>query len=122
MKNLKNRSAFTMIELIFVIAILGILAVILIPKLSATRGDARQTTLVANVKICINDLGSNSLSKDLDITDSYIASFSSCAQANKAISSTIEANGTKAILVSNTGTSLDGVHTFGGTCILCNAE
>lgn len=35
-----NRHAFTMIELIFVIVVLGILAVIAIPKLAATRDDA----------------------------------------------------------------------------------
>ena len=34
------KAAFTMIELIFVIVILGILAVVAIPKLSATRDDA----------------------------------------------------------------------------------
>lgn len=35
-----QRSAFTMVELIFVIVILGILAAIAIPKLAATRDDA----------------------------------------------------------------------------------
>jgi general secretion pathway protein G len=39
MKNYKN--AFTMIELIFVIVILGILAAIAIPKFAATRTDAQ---------------------------------------------------------------------------------
>ena len=39
MQNSKN--AFTMIELIFVIVILGILAAVAIPKLSATRDDAK---------------------------------------------------------------------------------
>jgi len=38
MKNKKN--AFTMIELVFVIVILGILAAVAIPKLAATRTDA----------------------------------------------------------------------------------
>ena len=38
MKNFKN--AFTMIELVFVIAVLGILAAIAIPKFAATRTDA----------------------------------------------------------------------------------
>lgn len=35
------RNAFTIIELIFVIVILGVLAVVAIPRLSATRDDAR---------------------------------------------------------------------------------
>ena len=36
----QNRQAFTMIELVFVIAIIGILAGIALPKLAATRDDA----------------------------------------------------------------------------------
>jgi len=50
MQNLKNisnkklnHSAFTMIELVFVIVILGILAGVAIPKLAATRSDAEIT-------------------------------------------------------------------------------
>ena len=36
----KSKSAFTMIEMVFVIVILGILAAVAIPRLSATRTDA----------------------------------------------------------------------------------
>lgn len=36
----KNRKAFTMIELVFVIVVIGILSSIAIPKFAATRGDA----------------------------------------------------------------------------------
>jgi general secretion pathway protein G len=35
-----NKNAFTMIELVFVIVVLGILAAIAVPKFSATRDDA----------------------------------------------------------------------------------
>ncbi len=39
----KNKNAFTMIEMIFVIVILGILAAIAVPKMAATRTDAEIT-------------------------------------------------------------------------------
>ena len=42
------RTAFTMIELVFVIVILGILAVVAIPKLAATRDDAVNSGLAQN--------------------------------------------------------------------------
>jgi len=44
------KKAFTMIELIFVIVIIGILAVIALPKLTATRTDAKVSTIIANLK------------------------------------------------------------------------
>ena len=46
-----------MIELIFVIVILGILAAIAIPKLAATRDDAKASTELTNLTTCINDTG-----------------------------------------------------------------
>ncbi len=47
-----NRSAFTMIELIFVIVILGILATVAIPKLAATSTDANTAKLSSNIMQC----------------------------------------------------------------------
>ena len=50
------RNGFTMIELIFIIVIIGILASVAVPKLVATRDDARRTELIADTKICVGDL------------------------------------------------------------------
>ena len=47
-----KRAGFTMIELIFVIVILGILGAVAIPKLSAVKDDAQLAN--ANENICVN--------------------------------------------------------------------
>ena len=52
------KKGFTMIELIFVIVILGILASVAIPRLAATRTDAEIATTVANLRTLLNDLNS----------------------------------------------------------------
>ena len=52
----KNRKAFTMIELIFVIVVIGILSAIAIPKFAATRGDAIMTkakTTVSSIRSAV---------------------------------------------------------------------
>ena len=52
------KKAFTMIELIFVIVILGILASVAIPKLAATRDDADVMAGIQRASNLITDLGS----------------------------------------------------------------
>jgi general secretion pathway protein G len=52
-----SRKAFTMIELVFVIVVIGILSAIAIPKFAATRGDAvmvKAKTTVASVRSAIS--------------------------------------------------------------------
>lgn len=57
------KKAFTMIELIFVIVILGILAAVAIPKLNATRDDAELAKANTNLTTLIGDITSYYTSK-----------------------------------------------------------
>jgi type II secretory pathway pseudopilin PulG len=53
---MKLRSAFTVIELLLIIIILGILASVALTRLSATRDDARKATDASNVSMCLKDV------------------------------------------------------------------
>ena len=66
--NTKIRAAWTVIELIFVIIIIGILAAIAIKKLSTTRDDAKLSATVSNMHICINDAQNNYMATHNDYT------------------------------------------------------
>ncbi len=52
------KKAFTMIELVFVIVILGILASVAIPKLAATRDDAEVMAGIQRLNSLLSDVGS----------------------------------------------------------------
>ncbi|HIC43138.1 MAG TPA: prepilin-type N-terminal cleavage/methylation domain-containing protein [Sulfurimonas sp.] len=58
-----KKYAFTMIELIFVIIILGILASVAIPKLSATRDDAKVSKTAQMIAISATEIQSYAVSK-----------------------------------------------------------
>lgn len=73
------KKAFTLIELIFVILILGILSAVAITRLAATRDDAEVVKAAANLATAINDLNvyytaNGSFSKDFKDMTSAAAS------------------------------------------------
>lgn len=60
--------AFTMIELIFIIVIIGILSSIAIPRLNVTRDDAKKVQQRANMSTCLSDIISSYVAKNISDT------------------------------------------------------
>lgn len=58
------RKAFTILELIFVIVILGILAAIAVPRLSTSKDEAEISKALSNLKTTISDLKSYAMKND----------------------------------------------------------
>ena len=80
------KKAFTMIELIFVIVILGILAAVAIPKLAATRADAEVSKIAQNVMTGASEIASYAMSNaktadDLKIMSNAMANLESSGNA-----------------------------------------
>ncbi len=107
------RKAFTMIELIFVIIIIGIISAIAIPKLSATRDDALQASLVANTRICVYDIVAGYTATEIE---PVLNDLDSCVNANNALSGAVTLNSPN-IIVTGVSHVLNGQHRYKGTAV-----
>lgn len=67
--NSQMRAAWTVIELIFILIVIGILAALAIPRLAATRDDAKLSATVSNMAICIKDANAEYIATHTDYTD-----------------------------------------------------
>ncbi len=82
-------SAFTMMELIFTIIIIAILASIAIPKLSATRDDARMSTVAQNIMTTATEVAAYAVAKS-----KIEPKFTSMSRATKVMVNYDQANDT----------------------------
>ena len=80
------KQAFTMIELVFVIVILGILAAVAIPKLAVTRSDAEVSKIAHNIMVGASEIATYAMSNgktedDLKVMSNGMANLESSGNA-----------------------------------------
>jgi len=111
------KKAFTMVELIFVIVIIGILASVAIPKLSATRDDAIDSRDCKNLAICIGDMLSEYTGRETATKSESDACVAAEGSAKNSITVQVTSSDLTAIGAPARCGNLNTTYVFGGSRI-----
>ncbi|WP_109146746.1 type II secretion system protein [Campylobacter concisus] len=118
------KKGFTMIELIFVIVILGILAAVAIPRLAATRDDAEISKTATNIQTLVSDLGSYYTSQGKFATKTTTTSGSTTNDIDMAamtnVANPVKAKADNCFEVKGPSTTSGALEVSVGTAGLCN--
>jgi type II secretory pathway pseudopilin PulG len=104
------RKAFTMIEVVFIISIVGILSAVALPKLLASRDDAKGVRLVHDLSVCITEAGTHYMMEGSfgNTTQPGATQTQSCERADKCFDFTEnDSNGTLTVSNDSNATSKD---------------
>ncbi len=93
------RAGWTVIELIFIIVIIGILGAVALPKLAATRDDAKLAVDISNMSQCILDVSSRYVASGINMA----AGDSPACDAVKCYDITYASGGSDFIVTTNPG-------------------
>ena len=72
MRSAKSRVAFTLVEIMIVIAIIGLLAAVAIPNFLKARTTAQKNSCVANLRLVDSTVQQWALETKLSSTDTYV--------------------------------------------------
>ena len=104
-----------MIELIFVIIIIGILASMAIPRMSATRDNAKISSEVSNAKTCLTDAQSYYLARNSLIGFATPACNAAMLAGNTVRATVLTTVGSESITIIGVPAMLDATINLNGT-------